>query len=115
MSIHDDYMKDLQRTAEKVKHLSLYVRRSQINADKPLTNHEVSMISADLEAARACIEQYLLQGRVDAFLSNRQAEDFMKVIKEGDRVLVFDPSLFKNDVETPPHFTFRLATVMKRY
>jgi hypothetical protein len=31
------------------------------------------------------------------------------------KVLVFDPLLFKNDIETPLSFTMRPATIVKHY
>ena len=33
----------------------------------------------------------------------------------GDRVLVFDHTLFKDDVTTPLSFTIRPATIIRRY
>ena len=33
----------------------------------------------------------------------------------GDRVVVFDPTLWKNDRDTPPSKTFQLATVVCYY
>ena len=33
----------------------------------------------------------------------------------GDRVLVFDPRLYKDDKITPPAYTFRPATVKRYY
>lgn len=36
-------------------------------------------------------------------------------IMPGDRVLVFDSSLFENDVKTPLSYTMRPATVVCRY
>jgi hypothetical protein len=36
-------------------------------------------------------------------------------ILAGDRVMVLDPSLFKDDVSTPLSFTVRPATVVARY
>jgi hypothetical protein len=39
----------------------------------------------------------------------------MKEIMHGDRVLVFDSLLYKDDVSTPPSHTIRVATVACRY
>jgi hypothetical protein len=39
----------------------------------------------------------------------------MSEIMPGDRVLVFDPRLFKDDVSTPPSMTMKPATVVCRY
>ena len=39
----------------------------------------------------------------------------MREILPGSRVRVFDPTLFKNDKDTPPSFTRRPATVIRRY
>lgn len=38
----------------------------------------------------------------------------MKIYK-GKKVLVFDPSLFKNDIETPMSSTMRPAIIVKHY
>jgi hypothetical protein len=37
------------------------------------------------------------------------------MIQENSRVLVFDPRLYKDDIETPPSMTFKPATVVCRY
>jgi hypothetical protein len=37
----------------------------------------------------------------------------MRVLSFGDRVLVFDNRLFKNDIETPLSVTMKPATVVK--
>jgi hypothetical protein len=37
------------------------------------------------------------------------------LVMPGDRVLVFDPRLFKNDVDTPLSMTMRPATIIRRY
>jgi len=36
-------------------------------------------------------------------------------IMPGDRVLVFDPQLFRDDVTTPLSYTMRPAVVLRRY
>jgi len=93
-------------------------RGMTIGEASQITQSEWFEILCNLDQARESVYDYMALHSVKTELAPMDPEklrEFTKNIKPGDRVLVFDPRLFKDDRRTPLQFTYRPATVLNRY